>query len=97
MELNILGITVIALLAALIGAVIKKSNPDMKLLLSLAAVTVMLIAVISKSAPLITSLKGYISNARVNSEYMAILFKAVGITILGQGSHLYARTPGKRQ
>ena len=75
---------VIAICTILLAAVIKKTNPENSTLLSLLAVVLILIFSIEAGFPIISRIQEIMQINAIGAEYLPILLKAVGITVMGQ-------------
>lgn len=91
--MDIIVIVVIALCVVVLSALIKKVDPSQSLLLSLTAVVIILVFVLRESAGLFGQLSSIIGTA--NEEYLTVLLKALGITILGQAAMAVCKDCGE--
>lgn len=82
--MDVFGIAVIAICAVLLIAVVKKVNAEQGILIGLLAVVLILLFMLEKIAPLLEQLSGLMQTGLMDSGYVGILLKAVGVTIIGQ-------------
>ena len=80
--MNIFEVAVIALCAVILSAMLKKTSAEQGIMLSIAAVVLIMLLVIGNLSPFIYQLEGMVSGN--NSKYIAVLLKAVGISVVGQ-------------
>ena len=73
---------VCALCAAAFGAVLKKNNRELSLLLTAGAAALLLLSALEGLAPLVSRLED--TAAALPGEYGKIMLKAVGIAVTGQ-------------
>lgn len=73
---------VCALCAAAFGAILKKTNREISLLLTAGAAALLLLSALEGLAPLVAQLQGLASAAP--ARYIKVMLKAVGIALIGQ-------------
>lgn len=76
------GAAVCALCAAAFGAILKKTNRELSLLLTAGAAALLLLWAVEGAAPLLAQLEGLTEG--VPGRYGKIMLKAVGIALIGQ-------------
>lgn len=74
----------LAAAAAFAGAALKKYNPEISAVLSVAAGTLILISVLSRASPLIREISELCADAGLDTIYGAVLLKTIGICCLCQ-------------
>lgn len=82
--MNVIGVCAIAIIAALLALSIKKTTPDMALVLTLSAGIIIFIAIVSFLPETISKIQRLMDSTGMNSEYAGILFKSLGICFLCQ-------------
>lgn len=75
---------VVAICAVILGAVVKKSNREFALLLTVVTVVLLILMILENCAPLFDEFRNLSSSGLIDGYYIDILLKAVGITIIGQ-------------
>lgn len=73
---------VCALCAAVFGAILKKTNREISLLLTAGAAALLLLTALEGAAPLLSQLET--AAAGLPGNYLKVMLKAVGIGIIGQ-------------
>ena len=76
----------ICIIGAIISLALKRYNPELSLLASVAAGAVSAFIIINSVAPVISEIGDLLNMAELNGEYAQILFKALGICLLCQFS-----------
>ena len=74
----------VCLVASLLASVLKKSNPEMALLLALAVTAVILLALVEKAADVITFLREALDSAGLPGAWFIPLLKAVPIALISR-------------
>lgn len=82
--MNLFAIAIVILCTVILGAVLKKTNPEHKIVLTLAAAAVVLMVVLDAMVPFIQTLQSFLDQTELQTEYLSIMVKATGIAILGQ-------------
>lgn len=82
MELFAIGVC--ALCAVLFAALVQKSNKEYAILISLAAATVLLLAVLDRATPVLRQVESLSSSGALGGEAVELMLRAVGITVVGQ-------------
>ena len=80
--MSILSVCAAALVASILAVVLKRHNAEYSLILTLGAVTIICVTVISEIALTLTGVSSLIKSAGVNQKYIKILFKCIGICFL---------------
>lgn len=87
--MDIFGIGICAVCTVVFGALVKKSNKEYALVMSAAACVLILLAVLQKAEPLVSQIESIAGSGVFQGEYILVMVKAVGITIVGQvASHV---------
>lgn len=84
--MNIVALSIIAVIATFLSLVLKKYNPEYSLVISIVASIFILISILMKVTPAIDLIKDLIASSNIPSKYLMILFKAIGICFLTQFS-----------
>lgn len=84
--MNIVALSIIAVIATFLSLVLKKYNPEYSLVISIVASIFILISILMKVTPAIDLIKDLIARSNIPSKYLMILFKAIGICFLTQFS-----------
>lgn len=82
--MDMFGIAVVAICAVLLAALLKKVNAEQGILVGLLAVVLILLFVLEKCAPLVAQLTNIMQSDLMDSGYINILLKSVGVTVIGQ-------------
>lgn len=93
--MNITGICILAVVGAVLAVTLKQTVPHFALVLTLSAGIIILIAVLTVLPDLTEKINSLMSATGVNSEYTAILLKAVGICFLCQFSSDICKDAGQ--
>lgn len=80
--MEIFGIGICALCAVLFAALVQKSNKEYALLISFAAVVVLLFVILQRAEPLVNELETL--SGSLGSSAVQLVLQAVGITVIGQ-------------
>ena len=91
--MNIFEAAVIALCAVILSAVLKKTSAEQGILLSIAAVMLIMLPVMGNISPFVNQIEAMVSGG--NSKYIAVLLKAVGISVVGQVTESICRDCGE--
>lgn len=84
--MNILGLCVAVIIAAVLSVMLKKYNPEISMLVAVGAGVVVFALVLSKISPALTQVNNLLSRAGMPVEYGGILLKSLGICFLCQFS-----------
>ena len=84
--MNIVALSIIAIIATFLSLVLKKYNPEYSLVISIVASILILSSILTKITPAIDLIKDFIAQSNIPSKYLMILFKAMGICFLTQFS-----------
>ena len=82
--MEIVALSGIAILAAILAVMLKKYNPEYSILISLGAGALLLWMILSKISPAISQIRELISAAGISGEYGVILLKTLGVCFLTQ-------------
>jgi len=80
----LLGIGACALCAAVLGALLRDRSRELALLLSMGAAAVVLLGALGSAGPVIERILGFADTDGLQGLCMAVMLKAVGLTVLGQ-------------
>lgn len=93
--MNITGICIIAVVAAIIAIALKQSTPQISLALSLITGIIILISIASYLPVFIEKIDLLMSQSGVNPEYAKVLLKSVGICFICQFSSDICKDSGQ--
>lgn len=80
--MNIVSICVVAIVSAILTIALKRHNQELSLLVSIGAAVIILLSVIEYVLSSIDSVSTIFAQANINSEYVVILLKVLGICFL---------------
>lgn len=84
--MEIIALSVTAVIAAIISVLLKKYNPEYSIILSFCTGVLILFMIISKVTPIVDKMEDLISTTGIQAEYTSILLKTLGICFLTQFS-----------
>ena len=93
--MEIFGISACVLCAVLFAAVVKKSNREYALLMTILTAILILLAVFQKVAPFLQEIEAIAQSESFDSSYLLVLLKAVGITLVGQTTSSLCKDAGE--
>ncbi|WP_302402033.1 SpoIIIAC/SpoIIIAD family protein [Neglectibacter timonensis] len=93
--MEIFGISACVLCAVLFAAVVKKSNREYALLMTILTAILILLAVFQKVAPFLEEIEAIAQSESFDSSYLLVLLKAVGITLVGQTTSSLCKDAGE--
>ena len=93
MELT--GILSLLLIAAFLTVLLRQYRPELALGVGVTAGVLLLTAVIGSLTPSLSSLQGMLQAAALPTEYVAVLFKALGLCLITQFSADACRDAGE--
>jgi stage III sporulation protein AD len=82
--MDMIALIGIGIIAAILAVMLRKTNPEMAIVISLAASILILFIIITKAVPIIDEIRTMIQSAGINIEFGSVLFKALGICFLTQ-------------
>lgn len=82
--MDIFGIGALAVCAAVIGALVKKSNREYAVLLAAGTAVLILLAALEQAGPLVSRIQDLSGAKAFHGEYLTVMLKAVGIAAAGQ-------------
>ncbi len=82
--MNILTVAGIAIIATAISVLIKQYKPEYSLAVNLGAGIIILLFAVIASAPIIAEIQALVEETGINSQYLVILLKALGICFVTQ-------------
>ncbi len=82
--MEIIKIVAIAIVCALLCAVLKQYKPEYAIVVQLAASVLILLLVASAMGDLINAIRELIDGSGINTGYLTLLLKALGVAILTQ-------------
>ncbi|MDR2654633.1 MAG: stage III sporulation protein AD [Oscillospiraceae bacterium] len=82
--MNLLSMAGFAVIACLLALALKSYKPEYSMLISLAAVAVILGYILTQAMPLFNYLNGLFGQAHIAPQYPAILLKSLGLCFVSQ-------------
>lgn len=92
---DIFGIGICAVCAVVFGALVKKSNKEYALVMTVTAAVLILLAVLQKAEPLVEQIEELAGSGMFHGDYILVMLKAVGITIVGQMTSQVCKDAGE--
>ena len=80
--MNIVSIGVLAVVAVIVALTLRPKNAEIALILTVACAVLILLAVLSQAGQIIGTVNSIVAAAQINTGYIAILLKVVGICLL---------------
>lgn len=80
--MNIVSIGVLAVVAVIVALTLRPKNTEIALMLTVACAVLILLAVLSQAGQIIGTVNSIVAAAQINTGYIAILLKVVGICLL---------------
>lgn len=80
----VLGVAVLALGAAVLGALLKRGSKEYALLLSAGAAVLIVVKALESAGPLISKIQELAGGGELQGQCVAVMLKAAGLTVLGQ-------------
>ena len=80
--MNIVSIGVLAGVAVIVALTLRPKNAEIALMLTVACAVLILLAVLSQAGQIIGTVNSIVAAAQINTGYIAILLKVVGICLL---------------
>ena len=93
--MEIFGISACVICAVLFAAVVKKSNREYALLMTILTAFLILLAVFQQVAPFLEEIEAIAQSESFDSGYLLVLLKAVGITLVGQTTSSLCKDAGE--
>ncbi len=94
--MNLMGIAVLAVIAAIIAVTLRPKNAEIALMLGIAATVTVLLMVLSQTTGIIHTIQTIAAAANISGNYLAILFKAIGICFLTEFAANTCRDAGSQ-
>ncbi len=80
--MNILSISVLAVVAVIIMVMLKPKNGEIALMLGLSCSVIVLFTVLSQASAVIDTLNSIIAASQISTSYVVILLKVIGICLI---------------
>ena len=80
--MEIFGLCIIGIIAAVMALLLRRQSPQTALLLSIGAGTLMILSVVKNLVLITQSISGLLQSSGINADYIVILFKVLGICFL---------------
>ena len=94
--MNLMGIAVLAVIAAIIAVTLRPKNAEIALMLGIAATVTVSLMVLSQTTGIIHTIQTIAAAANISGNYLAILFKAIGICFLTEFAANTCRDAGSQ-
>lgn len=91
----VLGVAVLALGAAVLGALLKRGSKEYALLLSAGAAVLIVVKALESAGPLIAKIQELAGGGELQGQCVAVMLKAAGLTVLGQLAEGLCRDAGE--
>lgn len=82
--MNIIGVCAVAIVSALLALTIKKTTPQISLVITIAAGVIIFAAILSFLPSTLSKIQTLVSATGMNTEHGSILFKSLGVCFLCQ-------------
>ncbi len=79
-----MAVAAVAVIAAFLAALLRRSNPEQAMAVTLIAGMVLLSAVLGYVLPLLGNIRDMLEQSGLSGEYIQILFKALGVSVITQ-------------
>ena len=80
--MNMLSVGVLAVVAVIVALALRPKNAEIALMLTVTCSVLILLSVLSQAGQIVSTVNAIVSAAQVNTGYIAILLKVVGICLL---------------
>jgi len=80
--MNIVSICAVAVLTSVLSLTVKKHNSEIAMLVAVVGCIVILLSVFSSVSSVFGNISNLLNNAAINSNYISILLKSIGICFL---------------
>ncbi len=84
--MNIITICVLGIITAILSLTLKRYNSELSIIISITGCILILLMILSYGADIISNINEMFAAANINTEYIAILIKSVGICLLTEFS-----------
>ncbi|MFA9380838.1 MAG: SpoIIIAC/SpoIIIAD family protein [Acetanaerobacterium sp.] len=82
--MDIITIAGVAIISAAISVLLKQYKPEYALIINLSAGILIMLFVVTASAPIVSEIRALVSQTGISGEYIGILIKALGICFITQ-------------
>jgi len=82
--MDIFSVAVIAVLAVIFAVMLKRTNKEYSLLITIFVCVIIFIFIIDKFSGFVLEIESFIDSSFIKVSYITVLLKAVGVTIIGQ-------------
>lgn len=93
--MNIFGIAGLAVVATVFAVLLRKYRPEISTVIGLITAMMILVYAVSKVQPAFNEINHLMSNAKVNTQYISILIKSLGICFIAQLASDVCRDAGE--
>lgn len=80
--MNAVSIGMLALTASIIALTLRRRNGEISLLIVVAASVMILLSLLSSASSVISAVNGIVSASQINTDYIVILLKVIGICLI---------------
>lgn len=91
-----MAIAAVAVITAFLAVVLRRTHPEQAMAVTLVAGILMVSAALKYMAPLLGNIQGMLEASGLSSEYVQILFKALGICVITQLASDACRDAGEQ-
>ena len=82
--MDIFSVAVIAIFAVIFAVILKRTNKEYSLVITIFVCVIIFIFIIDKFSGFILEIESFIDSSFIKMSYITVLLKAVGVTIIGQ-------------
>ena len=80
--MNILSVCALAVIAVIVALTLRPKNAEIALMLTIACSALILLSLLTQANRIVGTVNSIVAAAQINTNYLAILLKAVGICLL---------------
>ncbi|HZK34968.1 MAG TPA: stage III sporulation protein AD, partial [Bacillota bacterium] len=82
--MTIIQVVILGIIAAILSVIIKQERPDIAVLISLAAGTIILLFVVSNMGSVIETINNIFNKSNMDPVYMTTILKVIGIAYIAE-------------
>jgi len=94
--MNIFSLAACGVIACVLIVTIRQHRPEMAVILTIAAGVVILSMILIQFGPVVSSVSGLVEKTGVNSAYIVVVIKAIGISLVAQLAADICRDAGEQ-
>ena len=95
--MNILSISVLAVVTVIICVMLKPKNAEISVMLGISCSVIILIGVLTQVSAIVTTINQIIASSGISIDYIVILLKSIGICLVTEFANLGARGKSLRE